>query len=101
MAQQVEKPTGVHEDTGLTRWVKDPPLLQAEASVADVAQFPRGCGCAAGRLLQLPFNPCPAWELPCAAGAASTRERKKSNSLIATYPVCPGLRPVKHTVQRQ
>ena len=30
---------------GLTQWVKDPPLLQADTQVVEVSQISRCCGC--------------------------------------------------------
>ena len=47
MAQWVKNPISIHEDVssilGLTKWVKDPALLQAAAQVADAAWIPRCC----------------------------------------------------------
>ena len=63
VAQQVKNLTSIHEDVcsipGLTQWVKNQALPQAEAQVTDVAQIWCGCGCGCGQQLQLRFNPQP------------------------------------------
>ena len=57
VTQQVKNPSSIYEDVGwtpgLTRWVKDPALLQAAVQMADTAQTWCCCGCGAGQQLQL------------------------------------------------
>ena len=49
MAQQVKNPVSIHEEvgsiSGLTQWIKDPPLPQAAAQVEDAAWILHRCGC--------------------------------------------------------
>ena len=78
MVAQVINPTGVHENVcstpGLAQWVK----VQC---CHDAAWILNVCG--VGQWLQLRFDPCLAWELPYAMGAAlKKRKKRKMNALV-------------------